>query len=128
MAFSTSEGVEKESVSLLALVCPDPKSPDSVLVILGTNTPKLRVLLTKCKDLDDGGIIRSLRISPYDLETQEQSCFLAQEDTLGFVKWLGPGPLAIPPRSTSYAVCQLEQVQPLGNNVLIVESSEESEK
>ncbi len=129
VAFSTSEGVEKERVSLLALVCPDPKSPDSVPVILGTNTPKLRVLLTQCKDLDDGGIIRSLRISPCDLETQEQSmqsCFLAQEDTLGFVKWLGPGPLAIPPRSTSYAVCQVEQVQPLGNNVLIVESSEES--
>ncbi len=131
VAFSTSEGVEKERVSLLALVCPDPKSPDSVPVILGTNTPKLRVLLAQCKDLEDGDIIRSLRISPYDLETREQSlpsCSLAQEDTVGFVKWLGPGPLAIPPRSTGYAVCQVKQVQPLGNNVLIVDTSEDSKR
>lgn len=108
---------------------PDPKSPDSVPVILGTNTPKLRELLAQCKELDNGGIIRSLRILPYDLETKEQSlpsCSLAQEDTVGNVKWQGPGPLAIPPRSTGYAVCQVKQVQPLGNDILIVEISGDS--
>lgn len=48
-------------------------------------------------------------------------------DVVGLVKWVGPGPLTIPPRSTSYAVCKVMPHQPLANHILLVETSEDSQ-
>ncbi|XP_071374845.1 retrovirus-related Pol polyprotein from transposon 412 [Centroberyx affinis] len=45
-------------------------------------------------------------------------------DVVGQVKWQGPGPLTIPPGGVHYAICEVEQYQPLGKSILMVEADE----
>lgn len=64
----SSEGAE-EAVSILALVCPDPKSPDPVPAIVGTNSRKLHSLLTHCGEFKGRDEVHSLRIDTYPQNT-----------------------------------------------------------
>lgn len=114
----------------MALVCPDPKSPDLVSVILGTNTSKLNTLLAHCKELVNSSTVNSLRIHPYELNATKQSLTSnsrVSTDVVGLVKWEGPGPLTIPPCSTSYAVCKVMPHQPLAHHILIIEMPEDGQ-
>lgn len=114
----------------MALVCPDPKSPDLVSVILGTNTSKLNTLLAHCKELVNSSTVNSLRILPYELNATKQSLTSnsrVSTDVVGLMKWEGPGPLTIPPRSTSYAVCKVMPHQPLAHHILIIEMPEDGQ-
>ncbi|XP_067251708.1 uncharacterized protein [Chanodichthys erythropterus] len=130
LAFPDVKQLSDEKIQILALVCPDPKSPDPVSVILGTNTSKLNTLLAHCKDLVNSSTVKSLRILPYELNVPKQSLTSNSKlptDVVGLVKWVGPGPLTIPPRSTSYAVCKVMPHQPLANHILLVETPEDSQ-
>lgn len=117
-----SKGAE-EAVSILALVCPDPTSPDPVPAIIGTNTKKLRSLLTHCAEFEDNDEVHSLRIDTLTPEHLPSSSTLPL-GVVGQVKWQVPGPLTIPPGAVHYAVCKVEQQQPLGKCILMVEADE----
>lgn len=127
LAFPNDKQLSEEKIPILALVCPDPKSPDPVSVILGTNTSKLNTLLTHCKELINSSAVKSLRILPYELNASKSLTSINHPptDVVGLVKWVGPGPLTIPPRSTSYAACKVMPNQPLDNHVLLVEMPED---
>lgn len=127
LAFPNNEQLSEENNPILALVCPDPKSPDPVSVILGTNTSKLNTLLTHCKELINSSTVKSLRILPYELNASKSLTSINQTvtDMVGLVKWVGLGPLTLPPRSTSYAACKVMPNQPLANHVLLVKMPED---
>ncbi len=130
MAFPDYKPLSGEKVLILALVCPDPRSPDPVSVILGTNASKLNTLLAHCKQLVNSSTVTSLRILPYELKVSRPpltSNNKVPSDVVGQVKWVGPGPLTIPPRSTSYALCKVMPNQSLDNHVLLVETPEENQ-
>lgn len=112
-----------EAVSILALVCPDPTSPDPVPAIIGTNTKKLRSLLTHCAEFEDNDEVHSLRIDTLSPEHLPSSSTLPR-GVVGQVKWQGPGLLTIPPGAVHYAVCKVEQQQPLGKSILMIEADE----
>lgn len=117
-----SKGVE-ETIPILALICPDPPSPDPVSVVIGTNTPKLRSLLTQCEELGSNDNVHSLRICTAPSKQQSPTCS-PQPDVVGQVKWQGPGTLSIPPGGTHYAVCKVEQQQSMDRSILMVEADE----
>lgn len=111
LTFPDVRQLSEEKVPILAPVCPDPKSPDPVSVILGTNTSKLNTLLAH-RELVNSSTVKSLRILPYELNVPKQSLTSNSKlptDVVGLVKWVGPGPLTIPPR------------------ILLVETSEDSQ-
>lgn len=112
-----------ETVTVLALVCPDPKSPDPVPVIIGTNSQKLHSLLRDCEEVGGKDEIHSLRIN--SLSSELPSSLISQQTgVVGHVKWQGPGPITIPPCAVQYAVCKVEQQQPLDKSILMVEVGE----
>lgn len=45
-------------------------------------------------------------------------------DSVGQVKWQGPGPLTIPPGGVHYAMCKVEQHHPMDKSILMVEADE----
>lgn len=117
-----SKGIE-EIIPILALICPDPPSPDPVPVVIGTNTQKLRSLLTQCDVLESYNDIHTLRICTAFSEPQASTCN-PPVDVVGQVKWQGPGTLHIPPKGTRYAVCKVEQQQSMDRSILMVETDE----
>ncbi|XP_029350188.1 uncharacterized protein LOC115036194 [Echeneis naucrates] len=116
-----SRGVE-EKVSVLALICPDPQSPDPVPVIIGTNCKKLRALQKHCDEIDQG-CVHTLRINTLPTE-KPPSSLTSSAGVVGQVKWQGPGPLTIPPGGVHYATCKVEQYHPMGKSILMVEADE----
>lgn len=84
-----------ETVSVLALVCPDMNSPDSVTVIIGTNSKKLHSLLEQALEREENESAHSLRI--WARITNHVTSDGSNTSVVAQVKWQGPGPLAIPP-------------------------------
>lgn len=108
--------------SLLVLICPDPKSPDPVPVIIGTNSPKLCPLLNNCEELDENDRVHSLRkvaLTPEEPTSPRDP----HMGVVAEVKWQGPGPLTLPPGGLHYATCKVEQQLPTRKNILIVEAT-----
>ncbi|XP_073318838.1 retrovirus-related Pol polyprotein from transposon 412 [Pagrus major] len=110
-----------EEVSVLALICPDPPSPDSVPVIIGTNCKKLRSLQKHCDEIENQGQVHALRISTFPTGKPPSSCNPPM-DVVGQVKWQGPGPLPIPPGGVHYAMCKVEQFHPMDKSILMIEA------
>lgn len=108
---------------MLALVCPDPKSPDPVPVIISTNSQKLHSLLKRCEELESSVEVHSLRITTLTSEQPSPLC-TPLRDVVGQVKWQGPGPLTIQPGGVRYATCKVEQQQPMDKSILMVEADE----
>ncbi|CAI5657555.1 unnamed protein product [Oreochromis niloticus] len=123
VGFSPNSKEAVETVTVLALVCPDPKSPDPVPVIIGTNSQKLHSLLRNCEAIGGKDEVHSLRINT--LSSQQPSSLITQQTgVVGHVKWQGPGPITTPPCAVQYAVCKVEQQQPLDKSILMVEVGE----
>ncbi|KAK3515003.1 hypothetical protein QTP70_003253 [Hemibagrus guttatus] len=120
LGFPDKSNSATETVSVLALICPVPKSPDPVPVIIGTNSKKLRSLLDHCVELDEIDGAYSLRILAHT-PGQADSLNNLPMGVVGQVKWQGPGPHAIPPGGTHYAICRVEQQLPTEKNILMVE-------
>ncbi|XP_007545199.2 paraneoplastic antigen Ma3 homolog, partial [Poecilia formosa] len=113
------------TLSVLALICPDPPGPDQTPVIIGTNakanlpkrlaqlceeTPEIHVQTLAIHNLLPGGAERNL-----DLKEENEE--------IGCIKWEGPGDLTFPAGSTCKASCRVDVEKPLPDDILVVESS-----
>ncbi|XP_067266693.1 uncharacterized protein [Chanodichthys erythropterus] len=120
----------KESVSILALVCPEPQGPQQVPVIIGTNASFFQRLTMLSQDSGVSNQAHSLRIQSSLLKPclhQVQGKVEVTEPVEGQVKWKGPGALTIPSRSEVYAMCKVECEKPLRKDIFLVETPMDSQ-
>ena len=121
--FSESVTGSKESLSVLALICPGPRTPDQIPVILGTNASLFKRLAKICKETAGVDIAQTLGIKvakPVQIKGPVAS---EGEEDIGCVKWMGPGPLTLPAGSDRRAVCQVTLKERLDKEVLMVDAS-----
>ena len=114
------------TISVLALICPDPAGPDKTPVILGTNAraslPKRLAQL--CEDMPETCMARTMAIQ--SLCTEPSRSLHEERDEVGFVKWQGPGPLIIPAGCSCQAICKVEDDDSdilMVDEILMVEAS-----
>ncbi len=118
----------EESLSILALVCPDPQGPPQVPVIIGTNASFFKRLSTLSQGMDGSSVAHALKI-----QTRHTTIHLPQlreneklpDKPEGKVLWIGPGDCVVPPRGEVHAVCQMETDKPLRTEIFIVDTAEE---
>ncbi|KAL6483440.1 hypothetical protein MHYP_G00083120 [Metynnis hypsauchen] len=105
----------QETMTVLALVCPGPKSPDRTPIIIGTNANFFRRLAElsrdKCGSDSSSGVGKQL----YCTEVK------ALDEAVGQVKWMGPGSLIIPPTCSRCVSGEVTFHQPSRTDVLILE-------
>lgn len=112
-----------ETLSVLALVCPEPSGPDHVPVIIGTNANLFHRLASLCKDTHVSEQAHSLRILPQTPVLKlSQPQTIDVEESIGEVRWMGPGPLVIPARGERAVICKIECKQPLKRDIVMVET------
>uniref|UniRef100_A0A3B1IUI3 Gypsy retrotransposon integrase-like protein 1 n=3 Tax=Astyanax mexicanus TaxID=7994 RepID=A0A3B1IUI3_ASTMX len=111
-----------EATPILALVCPDPQGPDQVPIIIGTNA---RAFCHKPNTGSNGSCpetAQSWRVCTSSPDRVLQSvCQVDTDDSLGNVKWEGPGPLKLPPGKTCLAVGKAVFKQPRKPGILVIE-------
>lgn len=113
-----------ETLSVLALICPSPQSPEQTPVILGTNANLFQRLARLCKETAGVDIAQTLGIRARDSTLNiDQSAIEGEEDDVGCVKWMGPGSLKVPPGGECVAICEVELKRPLDKDMLMVEAS-----
>lgn len=115
-----------QTATILALICPEPRTADQTPVIVGTNASHIQQLVQQCKD-NGIDVTQTLAIqachqdnNPTSLNT---ATALEEEDDIGSVVWQGPGPLTLAPGSDSGAVCKVEYKHKVNNEILMVDSS-----
>lgn len=106
-SFPTCGTKVEETISILALVCPEPQGPQSVPVIFGTNASFFTRLAALTEETGSSNVAHSFRISlPY----QELCCPQkpkpkeSADCSQGRVKWVGPGSLIVPSKSELQAM------------------------
>lgn len=119
-----------ETISVFALICPGPSSPDRTPVILGTNANLFKWLAQLCKDRAGVDLAQTLGIA---VDTAAEDLLLntakltsectTAEDHVGSVIWQGPGSLNLPADRDCCAICSVELTVPLESEVLMVEAS-----
>ncbi|KAL7831312.1 hypothetical protein SRHO_G00308150 [Serrasalmus rhombeus] len=114
----------KGPITILTLVCPDPRCSDSVPILVGTNVHKVRPFnsVTKTSSSDQ---VCSMRVCAVGTPTA-QSCPVVRAadftgDRVAEVRWPGPGPLVVPATSNHIAICKVKETQPLEKSILITE-------
>ena len=118
---ATLTGVS-ESISVLALVCPEPSGPDHIPVIIGTNANLFHRLAALCKDADTlDSPARCFRILPQTKQVKlSHSQEMDVEEPIGEVRWMGPGPLSVPARGERSVVCKVGCKKPLTRDIVMV--------
>lgn len=112
-----------ENISVLDLVCPEPSGPDHIPVIIGTNASLFHCLAALCQNPDVSMQAKSLRILPQiPIARLTSGQEMEVDEPIGEVKWMGPGPLAIPARGERSAVCKVECKNPLERDIVMVET------
>lgn len=112
--------------TVLALICPNPRTPGQASVIVGTNTSHVRNMVEQCtaKGIN---IAPALGIQAHlaDNKPSQRTAATAidSDQEVGFVSWTGPGSLTLPPGGDFEAVCQVELKQPVEKKILMVDSS-----
>ncbi|XP_038574937.1 uncharacterized protein LOC119902683 [Micropterus salmoides] len=112
--------------TVLALICPSPRTPGQAPVIVGTNTSHVRRMVEQCtaKGID---LTSTFGIQACFGENKSSQSGAASdpdsEEEVGFVSWQGPGPLTIPPGGDFEAVCHVEFKHQVENEILMVDSS-----
>lgn len=121
--FPKSVTVSPESISVLALICPGPRTPDQIPVILGTNASLFKRLAHLCRETAGVNIAEVLGIST-DEQVQDIAPLTGEGDEgIGCVQWMGPGPLTLPAGRDCRVLCRVKLDKPLDRNVLIVDAS-----
>ncbi len=114
-----------QSVTVLALICPSPRTADQIPVIVRTNTRHVRSLVRRCRE-SGIDIMQSLGIQADCMDefatTDSASSTCDQDDNVGSVTWQGPGPLTLPPGEDLQVVCKVDLTQPVGREILMVDS------
>lgn len=117
------DGVQADPRTILALVCPDPSGPDQAPVIIGTNARRF-CHEPKPQDCARGGNqAKSWRVctqQPVLVETKNPLC--PTDDSVGHIKWNGPGPITIPPGGTVTAACNVTANEPWDHDLLVIEA------
>lgn len=113
------------TMSVLALICPDPPGPDKTPVIIGTNAKASlsKRLSQLCKDTP--GIPAhtfGIQSSCPDVKANDVTSAQNDDDGIGCVKWEGPGSLTIPAGTSLKANCTVMLDQPLPKEILMVEA------
>ncbi len=118
----------EESLSILALVCPDPQGPPQVQVIIGTNASFFKRLAALSQGMEGSSVAHALKIqtrhTPIHLPQLRENEKLPDKPE-GKVLWIGPGDCVVPPRGKVHAVCQMETDKPLRTEIFIVDTAEE---
>ncbi|KAI3375871.1 hypothetical protein L3Q82_003756 [Scortum barcoo] len=116
----------RQTVTVLALICPQSRSADQTPIIIGTNASHIRRLVQQCRDhgID---ITQTLGIQvcckENSLGSPSTATTLGEEDDVGCVLWQGPGPLTLPPGGDCSAVCKVEYKHQVDKEILMVDSS-----
>ncbi|KAK0138739.1 hypothetical protein N1851_024723 [Merluccius polli] len=114
-----------QTVTILALICPQPRTADQTPVIVGTNASHIRRLVQQCKD-NGIDITQTLGIQCYrdnNPASTITATALEEKDDVGCVLWQGPGPLTLPPGGDCSAVCKVEYKHQVDKQILMVDSS-----
>ncbi|KAI7790434.1 hypothetical protein IRJ41_006419, partial [Triplophysa rosa] len=127
MEFPQALTGSSETVTVLALVCPDSTGPDQVPVIIGTNASFFQ-------RLTDIGVGISGTKTPQVMRIQSQlvtgRVFPAKEVNLpdkpvGEVKWVSDSPLTLLPWTEQCVVGHMDCQFPMENDIYLVEGPEE---
>lgn len=115
-----------QMVTVLALICPQPRTADQTPIIVGTNASHIRRLVQQCKN-HGVDITQTLGIQACyrdnNLTAPSTATALEEEGDIGCVCWQGPGPLTLPPGGDCTAVCRVEYKLPVDKEILMVDSS-----
>lgn len=121
-----AEGCRSEPTTVLALVCPDPKGPDQAPVIMGTNACRFRHQPKSSDEAEGPGQARAWRVSVSTPKTFKQERPSVQlDDNVGHIKWMGPGPLKVPPGGSALAACKVIAKESWEQDMLVVEPPEQ---
>lgn len=116
----------QETLSVLALICPGPHTPDQTPIILGTNANLFKRLAKLCRENAGVDIAHTLGInvsSPSEEGVGGTAEMTGEECAVGSVVWVGPGSLSMSPGGECLAICKLDLQKPMEREVLLVEAS-----
>ncbi|KAK0141196.1 hypothetical protein N1851_021789 [Merluccius polli] len=94
-------------------------------VIVGTNASHVRHLVNQCR-ANGIDVSRTLGLHVRVEEDQPALKGIAvpvHDDEAGRVKWMGPGPLNLPPDGDTHVVCKVELKKPVAQEILLIDSS-----
>lgn len=103
----------QQSISVLALVCPEPHGPKQVPLLIGTNASIFQRLTQLCKESVGVDIVHTMPVNLQNPNTSEMEVREQKdpEDVVAEIQWPGPGPLRITPRSECQATCKVKVMQ-----------------
>ncbi|KAL6481950.1 hypothetical protein MHYP_G00100300 [Metynnis hypsauchen] len=116
----------QDPISVLALICPEPKSPDNVPIIIGTNAYLFQRLASLCHLGKKTLSAHSKRIDtlwqqvPRGKTTRDTPT----DEVVGEVRWMGPGSLTLGPKHECLTTCKIEKLSPMLKDILLVEAPE----
>lgn len=118
-----------ETLSVLALVCPGPNTPDQTPVILGTNASLFQRLFALCDKEKGSNLVHVFNIKSFLPDSlPESTVFKArqggEDDIVGQLKWKGPGSVTIPLEDICCVSCQAEFSQPVTKGIVLVEADD----
>lgn len=117
------DGAHREPKTVLALVCPDPQGPEQAPVIIGTNARSFHHGPKMGGSTKSNGPARAWRVctqTPVKFKTKPPSWHI--DDSVGQLKWAGPGPLEVPPGGVVFAACKVTAKEPWEQDMLVVEA------
>ena len=124
MEFPEEMSGVKGPVTVLALVCPEPQHGQQAPVIVGTNAFLFHRLWDIAKETGSQHKVHSMKLQAVYKQIQSQENLpqrTVEEETIGQVKWQGPGPLLIAPGEKVYAICKVEKQSVSGNNIILID-------
>lgn len=114
------------TVSVLALICPDPKTSDQISVIIGTNASHVRRLVQQCRksgiDVTHAFGIQACDATVEFLSDQCQPT-VELDYEVGCVTWQGPGPLMLNPGQEACVPCTAQVKPDVDREILMVDAS-----
>nr|XP_023659188.1 uncharacterized protein LOC111839473 [Paramormyrops kingsleyae] len=115
-----------KTVSIPALICPNPKTSDQVSVIVGTNASHVRRLVQQCRERGiDVAHAFGIQTRNADVKcssnTSQPTVELDYE--VGCVKWQGPGTLMLGPGQEANVICKAKVKPDVSREILMVDAS-----
>ncbi|KAI7797198.1 hypothetical protein IRJ41_020208, partial [Triplophysa rosa] len=121
---SSSYPYKGYSLSILALVCPEPQGPTQLPVIIGTNASFFTRLAALSREFDGSSVAHALRIQTCHSEIcipQIPENKTLSDTYAGNIKWMGPEDCVIPSRGEVCTLCQLQTDKPLQREFFVVD-------
>ncbi|XP_061127111.1 uncharacterized protein LOC133147011 [Syngnathus typhle] len=113
-----------KAVSVLALVCPDPRCSETIPVLIGTNVKGVRPFQSNSTQKVRENV-KSVKVQVHKENYSPSSEKESPEDDTNLpvadVKWAGPGPLIIAPGTEHIAICRVKERKTLGDSILLTE-------